>query len=50
VKSEFGAIFGDTVAGGSFSMYRNSILGNNVTVEGHGCLTSRIIPDGSMVI
>jgi glucose-1-phosphate thymidylyltransferase len=50
VKSEFGAIFGDTVAGGPFSTYRNSILGNNVTVEGHGRLTSRIIPDGSMVI
>ena len=50
ILSEFGAIFGDTVVSGPFSTYRNSILGNNVTIEGQGRLTSRIIPDGSMVI
>jgi UDP-N-acetylglucosamine diphosphorylase/glucosamine-1-phosphate N-acetyltransferase len=50
VLSEFGAILGDTVVSGPFSTYRNSILGNNVTVEGQGRITSRIIPDGSTVI
>ena len=50
IRSEFGAIFGDTVSGGPFTTYRNSIIGNNVTIEGHGCLTSRHIPDGSTVI
>jgi glucose-1-phosphate thymidylyltransferase len=50
ICSEFGAIFGDTVASGPFSTYRNSILGNNVTIDGQGRLTSRIIPDGSTVI
>jgi UDP-N-acetylglucosamine diphosphorylase / glucose-1-phosphate thymidylyltransferase / UDP-N-acetylgalactosamine diphosphorylase / glucosamine-1-phosphate N-acetyltransferase / galactosamine-1-phosphate N-acetyltransferase len=50
IFSEFGAIFGDTVVSGPFSTYRNSILGNNVTVDGQGHLTSKVIPDGSTVI
>ena len=50
IVSEFGAIFGDTVISGPFSTYRNSILGNNVTIEGQGRITSRILPDGSTVI
>jgi UDP-N-acetylglucosamine diphosphorylase/glucosamine-1-phosphate N-acetyltransferase len=50
IRSEFGAILGDTVVSGPFSTYRNSILGNNVTIEGQGRITSRIIPDGSTVI
>jgi UDP-N-acetylglucosamine diphosphorylase / glucose-1-phosphate thymidylyltransferase / UDP-N-acetylgalactosamine diphosphorylase / glucosamine-1-phosphate N-acetyltransferase / galactosamine-1-phosphate N-acetyltransferase len=50
ILSEFGVILGDTVVSGPFSTYRNSIIGNNVTVEGQERITSRIIPDGSMVI
>lgn len=50
IRSEFGAILGDTVVGGPFSIYQNSILGNNVTIEGRGRILSRIIPDGSTVI
>ena len=50
VLSEFGAILGDSVVSGPFSTYKNSIIGNNVTVEGQGRITSRIIPDGSTVI
>jgi len=50
IISEFGAIFGDTVASGPFSTYKNSILGNNVTTEGQCRITSRIIPDGSAVM
>ncbi len=49
-RSEFGAIFGDSVRGGSFSLYHNSIIGNNVTIEEQGCLKSRNIPDGSLVM
>ena len=49
-KSEFGAIFGDNVQGGSFSLYHNCIIGNNVTIEEQGCLKSRNIPDGSAVM
>ncbi|NMB79943.1 MAG: NTP transferase domain-containing protein [Methanomicrobiales archaeon] len=50
ILSQFGAILGDTVTSGPFSTYRNTILGNNVTVEGSGRIISRIIPDGSTVI
>jgi NDP-sugar pyrophosphorylase family protein len=49
-RSEFGAVFGDNVKGGSFSLYHNSIIGNNVTIEEKGSLKSRNIPDGSMVM
>jgi glucose-1-phosphate thymidylyltransferase len=50
IRSEFGAILGDTVVSGPFSIFRNSIIGNNVTIEGQSRITSRIIPDGSTVI
>ncbi|PKL64379.1 MAG: nucleotidyl transferase [Methanomicrobiales archaeon HGW-Methanomicrobiales-3] len=50
IRSEFGAILGDSVVSGPFSTFRNSILGNNVTIEGQSRITSRIIPDGSMVV
>ena len=49
-RSEFGAIFGDNVKGGSFSLYHNCVIGNNVTIEEQGCLKSRNIPDGSTVM
>lgn len=50
VRSEMGAVFGDTVTGGSFTCFQNIVLGNNVTIEGRRNLKSRYIPDGSMVI
>lgn len=50
ILSQFGAIIGDTVISGPFSTYQNAILGNNVTIEGHSRISSRMIPDGSMVI
>lgn len=49
-RSEFGAIIGDTVIGGPFSVYKNSIIGNNVSIEGRAALSSRHIPDNSTVI
>jgi glucose-1-phosphate thymidylyltransferase len=49
-RSEFGAIIGDTVTSGPFTIFKNSIIGNNVTIEGHGSLRSRYIFDNSTVI
>jgi NDP-sugar pyrophosphorylase family protein len=49
-RSEFGAIIGDTVTCGPFTVFKNSIIGNNATIEGQKDLTSRNISDNSMVI
>jgi len=49
-RSEFGAILGDTVTSGPFSVLRNTLVGNNVTIEGHTSLSSRSIQDNSLVI
>jgi glucose-1-phosphate thymidylyltransferase len=50
IRSEFGAIFGDSVRSGSFARYKNSLVGNNTTIEGSTALTTRCIPDESLVI
>ena len=50
IRSEFGAILGDNVNSGQFSIYKNSIIGNNAVVESGNSMLSRIIPDGSLVI
>jgi glucose-1-phosphate thymidylyltransferase len=50
IKSEFGAILGDTVSSGPFASFKNCIIGNNTRIEGKSSVTSRIIPDSSMVI
>jgi|SRR5208337_462063 len=49
-RSEFGAIIGDTVTSGPFTVFKNSIIGNNVTIEGQDSLKSRYISDNSTVI
>jgi UDP-N-acetylglucosamine diphosphorylase/glucosamine-1-phosphate N-acetyltransferase len=49
-RSEFGAIIGDTVTSGPFTVFQNSIIGNNVTIEGLDSLKSRHISDNSTVI
>jgi glucose-1-phosphate thymidylyltransferase len=48
-KAEFGAIIGDRVKVGPFTIFKNCIVGNNVTIRGDRMVTS-IIPDGSVVI
>jgi len=48
--SHFGAILGDNVTCGSFARFRNGIVGNNATLEGNRVVSSRIIPDDTMVI
>jgi len=50
VRSEFGAIIGDNTKSGPFTLCRNCIIGNNVTLGGTNNLLSRIIADGSVVI
>jgi glucose-1-phosphate thymidylyltransferase len=50
VRSEFGAILGDSLKSGPFTIYKNCIIGNNVVIEGQEKITSRNIPDGSTVI
>jgi len=49
-RSEFGAILGDTVASGPFTVMKNSVIGNNVNIEGRTDLSSRYIQDNSTVI
>jgi len=50
IRSEFGAIFGDNVKSGPFSGYKNSLVGNNVTLEGNRSLVTRCVPDDTTVI
>lgn len=50
IRSEFGVILGDNISSGPFTAYKNSVIGNNVRIEGQERITSRTIPDGSMVI
>ena len=49
-RAEFGAILGDTVASGPFTVFKNTVIGNNVTIEGRADLSSRYVPDNSTVI
>jgi UDP-N-acetylglucosamine diphosphorylase/glucosamine-1-phosphate N-acetyltransferase len=49
-RSEFGAIIGDTVTSGPFTVFKNAIIGNNVTIAGQGSIRSRNIFDNSTVI
>jgi UDP-N-acetylglucosamine diphosphorylase/glucosamine-1-phosphate N-acetyltransferase len=50
IKPEFGAVLGDQVISGPFTLFKNCIVGNNVSIEGGSRITSRILPDESMVI
>jgi hypothetical protein len=50
IKPEFGAVFGDQVTAGTFTLFTNCIVGNNVTIEGGSRVISRILPDESKVI
>jgi len=49
-RSTFGAIIGDNVKSGVFTIFRNCIVGNNVTIEGECRIVSRIIADDALVI
>jgi len=49
-RSEFGAVLGDSVTSGPFSILKNTLVGNNVTIEGNCSLSSRQVQDNSLVI
>lgn len=50
IRSEFGAVLGDNITSGPFTVFKNCIVGNNVTIEGQEMISSRTLPDGSLVI
>jgi UDP-N-acetylglucosamine diphosphorylase / glucose-1-phosphate thymidylyltransferase / UDP-N-acetylgalactosamine diphosphorylase / glucosamine-1-phosphate N-acetyltransferase / galactosamine-1-phosphate N-acetyltransferase len=50
MRSEFGAVLGNNITSGPFTAFKNCIVGNNVTIEGQESISSRTIPDGSLVI
>jgi len=50
IKPEFGAVFGDQVTAGPFTIFNNCIIGNNVTIEGGSRIISRVLADDSKVI
>lgn len=50
IRSEFGAILGDNVTNGPFTVYKKCVVGNNVIIDGQDSISSCNIPDGSMVI
>ena len=50
IKPEFGAVLGDQVSSGPFTIFKNCIVGNNVSIEGGRQITSNILPDDSMVM
>jgi glucose-1-phosphate thymidylyltransferase len=50
IKPEFGAVLGDHVISGPFTIFKNCIVGNNATIDSGSHIISRILPDESMVI
>jgi glucose-1-phosphate thymidylyltransferase len=50
IKPEFGAVLGDQVTSGPFTIFKNCIVGNNVSIEGGMGIISHILPDNSMVM
>lgn len=50
ITQEFGAVFGDQVTAGPFTIFKNCIVGNNVAIEGGGMIVSRILADDAKVI
>jgi len=50
IKPEFGAVFGDQISAGPFTIFSNCIIGNNVAIGGGSRIISRILPDESKVI
>jgi UDP-N-acetylglucosamine diphosphorylase/glucosamine-1-phosphate N-acetyltransferase len=50
IKPEFGAILGDQVNSGPFTILKNCIMGNNVSIEGGGGIICQNLADDSMVM
>lgn len=50
IRPAFGAILGDEVQAGSFTVFKNCIVGNNATIEDGNRVISSAIPDDALVI
>jgi glucose-1-phosphate thymidylyltransferase len=50
IKPEFGAVLGDQVTSGPFTIFKNCIVGNNVSIEGGRGIISQNLSDDSMVM
>lgn len=50
IRTAFGAILGDSVRAGSFTVFKNCIVGNNATIEDGNRVISSAIPDDALVI
>jgi glucose-1-phosphate thymidylyltransferase len=50
IRPAFGAILGDEVRAGSFTVFKNCIVGNNATIEDGNRVISSAIPDDALVI
>lgn len=50
VRPEFGAILGDETRAGSFTTFKNCIVGNNATIEDGNRVISSAVPDDALVI
>ena len=49
-KAAFGAVLGDRVSSAPFTILKNCIIGNNVTIEAGNTTVTGTIPDGAVVI
>jgi UDP-N-acetylglucosamine diphosphorylase/glucosamine-1-phosphate N-acetyltransferase len=50
IKPEFGAVMGDQVTSGPFTIFKNCIVGNNVSIEGGRGVISQNLADDTMVM
>jgi glucose-1-phosphate thymidylyltransferase len=50
IKPEFGAVLGDQVTSGPFTIFKNCVVGNNVSIEGAKGIISQNLDDDSMVM
>jgi UDP-N-acetylglucosamine diphosphorylase/glucosamine-1-phosphate N-acetyltransferase len=49
IKPEFGAVLGDQVTSGPFTIFKNCIVGNNVSIEGQDIIIQNL-PDDTRVL
>jgi glucose-1-phosphate thymidylyltransferase len=49
-KAAFGAVLGDRVSSAPFTILKNCIIGNNVTIEAGNTTVTGVVPDGAVVI
>ena len=50
MKATFGAVLGDRVSSAPFTILKNCIIGNNVSIEEGNTTISGVVADNSVVI